>query len=418
VTVSDGLTSVSDTFTLTVVPVNDVPTLTPPADVAIDEDATTGALAFTIGDVETDAGALEVTASSSNEALVPASGLVLGGSGADRTITVTPAADAHGTAVITLSVGDGAATTTAAFTVTVNAVNDLPVVTPIADQAIDEDTATPPLAFTIGDVETPVEELAVSVLSSDTNVVAAGGLTLAGDGASRTLVVRPVADASGTTTITVSVGDGSAVVTSSFVVTVAAVNDAPTVSAIADKTVLVNERVTIPFAIGDVDHDPAGLVVTATSSNTALVRDGDIVVGGSGADRTLAITPRFLQHGKTTITVTVSDGDKTATETFVLTVNFAPWISPIGDVGMRRGRSETLPFFVVDVETPPAALVVTAISSNPAVVPPQGLVLASLYQGFMRTLTIQPAAAGTADITLTVFDGSHSRSTTFTVTVR
>ncbi len=81
---------------------------------------TTGSTAFTVGDAETPAGSLVVTAMSSNPALVSASGIVLGGSGADRTVMVTPKKNRTGTAVITLTVTDaGGLTATDTFVVTV-----------------------------------------------------------------------------------------------------------------------------------------------------------------------------------------------------------------------------------------------------------------------------------------------------------
>ena len=48
--------------------------------------------------------------------------------------------------------------------------------------------------------------------------------------------------------------------------------------------------------------------MTATSSNVALVPDANLVLSGTGADRTLVITPAANQAGTATITVTVSDG--------------------------------------------------------------------------------------------------------------
>ncbi len=81
---------------------------------------TTGSTAFTVGDAETPAGSLVVTAMSSNPALVSASGIVLGESGADRTVMVTPKKNQTGTAVITLTVTDaGGLTATDTFVVTV-----------------------------------------------------------------------------------------------------------------------------------------------------------------------------------------------------------------------------------------------------------------------------------------------------------
>ena len=61
-----------------------------------------------MGDVETAAGSLTVSGSSSNPTLVPNGNIVFGGSGANRTVTVTPAANQTGTATITVTVSDGA----------------------------------------------------------------------------------------------------------------------------------------------------------------------------------------------------------------------------------------------------------------------------------------------------------------------
>ena len=104
------------------------PTVSTLAAITINEDTSTGARAFTVGDAETPATNLVVTASSSNQTLVPTSGLVLGGSGASRTLNVIPAAHKFGTATITVTVTDAAgATASSSFTLTVNAVNDAPV---------------------------------------------------------------------------------------------------------------------------------------------------------------------------------------------------------------------------------------------------------------------------------------------------
>lgn len=90
-------------------------------DVATDEDTAPAPLAFTVGQV----GALVAT--SSVQSVVADAGIVVGGSGANRTVTVTPVADAFGSTVITLRDPSGE---TESFTLTVNAVNDPPSFTP------------------------------------------------------------------------------------------------------------------------------------------------------------------------------------------------------------------------------------------------------------------------------------------------
>jgi hypothetical protein len=115
---------------------NDAPTLATIGNQTIAEDASTTALAVIVGDVETAAAALTVTVSSSNSTLVPESGLALGGSGADRTLTVTPAANTNGNATITVIVSDGTTTTSKTFELTVNAVDEAPSESVIANQTI------------------------------------------------------------------------------------------------------------------------------------------------------------------------------------------------------------------------------------------------------------------------------------------
>jgi hypothetical protein len=98
------------------------------------------------------------------------------------------------------------------------------------------------------------------------------------------------------------------------------VNIAPTISNIVDQTTNVGKQVgPIPFTVGDANADP--LTVTVSSSNTTLVPNANIVLGGSGANRTITITPSAGKNGTTTITVTVSDGQAQASDTFVLTVS-------------------------------------------------------------------------------------------------
>jgi len=76
--------------------------------------STLGPLAFTISDAETAASNLLVTAACSNTNLVAASGLVLGGSDTNRTLTITPALNHSGIATITIFATDENGETAAA----------------------------------------------------------------------------------------------------------------------------------------------------------------------------------------------------------------------------------------------------------------------------------------------------------------
>lgn len=68
---------------------------------------TSDGIPFTIDDAETDPANLTVTAYSSNGALLPPSGISVGGIGADRILQLTPAPDQAGAAWVTVVVSDG-----------------------------------------------------------------------------------------------------------------------------------------------------------------------------------------------------------------------------------------------------------------------------------------------------------------------
>ena len=91
-------------------------------------------------------------------------------------------------------------------------------------------------------------------------------------------------------------------------VDISADNDAPTISALADQVVLVNEIVgPLGFIVGDAETDLDLLTLDKVSSNAALVPTSAIVFGGSGADHTVTLTPTAGVLGTATITITVAD---------------------------------------------------------------------------------------------------------------
>ncbi|USN54801.1 MAG: hypothetical protein H6765_10140 [Candidatus Peribacteria bacterium] len=133
----------------------------------------------------------------------------------------------------------------------------------------------------------------------------------------------PTANANGTSTITVTLSDGSLTDVDTFVQTVVAVNDAPVISDIANQS--TNEDTTmsnVAFTISDAETSVAcnATYVTATSSNTSLISNGNITIGGTAPNCTISLVPTANQNGTSTITVTLSDGSLTDVDTFVQTV--------------------------------------------------------------------------------------------------
>jgi hypothetical protein len=98
-------------------------------------------------------------------------------------------------------------------------------------------------------------------------------------------------------------------------------NTAPVAFDIPNQSTSFGTAITVPFTVGDAESPANALVVEVSSSDESLVPRGGIVVTGTGADRTLTVTPVSGVSGTATITVTVRDpGGLTATDTFTVTV--------------------------------------------------------------------------------------------------
>lgn len=87
-------------------PVNTAPIISAIADQNTTANEQSAAIAFTVTDEQTSN--LSISVSSDNQQVVPDSGLVLGGTGATRSLTITPAIDSLGDAFITIIVTDAA----------------------------------------------------------------------------------------------------------------------------------------------------------------------------------------------------------------------------------------------------------------------------------------------------------------------
>jgi len=413
----------TESATITVNAVNDIPTISNLGNQTTNEDMPMGDIAFRIGDVETPANALTLTAESSNHTLVPLTNIILSGTGITRTVNITPAANQSGSAAITIFVNDGAASASDSFILTVNVMGDAPAISNLFNQVVNEDTPAGPLAFLVDDVDTPAALLTLSAASSNPTLAPLSGIVFGGSGGNRTVTVTPGANLFGMAAITLTVSDGSFSASDSFTLTVNPVPDPPIVSNITNQiTPEDTPSGVITFTIGDVDSDLGSLTVSAASSNSALVPLANIGLGGSGVNRTIAITPTLNQTGNVTITVSASDaGSLTGSDSFVLSVYALDDLPGISDTA-NQSTDEDTPLtisniLVSDTETPASALMLSAVSSNPALMPVSGVVFGG--SGGTRSATLTPAAdrSGAAVITFTVSDGYLTSSDSFTLTV-
>ncbi|WP_308367968.1 MULTISPECIES: Ig-like domain-containing protein [unclassified Microbulbifer] len=306
------------TASATVSLTNQAPTISNIANQNINEDGTK-TVSFSISDRETPAGQLSLSKSSSNTTLLPSGNITFGGSGGSRTVTLKPAANKSGSTTITISVSDGEKTVQDSFILTVNAVNDTPTISNIANQAINED-GSKTISFSVSDVETANGSLTLSATSSNTALLPISRITFGGSGGSRTVTLKPVANKSGSATVIITVSDGSKSASDSFLLTVNPVNDVPVIGVISDKTTNMNTTVELIVAISDVETSLSSLQVSASSSNTTLLPNNQIQLASHSGGKRIILTPVRYKSGSATVTLTVNDGTASVNKSFTLTI--------------------------------------------------------------------------------------------------
>ena len=100
--------SIDGGWTLTIATTAAVPpTISDIPNQSLVEDGATPALGFTVAHISAPASSLSVTASSGDTTLLPNQGIALGGSGNNRTISLTPAPNKFGNVTVTVFVSDG-----------------------------------------------------------------------------------------------------------------------------------------------------------------------------------------------------------------------------------------------------------------------------------------------------------------------
>ena len=300
---------------------NTAPAISDTINQTTNEDIATSSIAFTISDSEnTLTCASSVSKASSNTAVLALTGIVISGTAPNCSVTMTPVANASGNATVTLTVSDGSLSSNDSFDLVVNAVNDAPTISNVTNQATNEDTSTPAVAFTIDDVDSSLTcASSVSKASSDTSVLALSGIVIAGTAPNCTVTMTPVANASGAATVTLTVSDESLSANDTFDLVVNAINDAPTISNVSDQSSNINSATSaIAFTIADIDSSlTCASSVSKASSDTAVLALSGIVIAGTAPNCTATMTP--IAPGTSTVTLTVSDGTLGSNDTFVMT---------------------------------------------------------------------------------------------------
>jgi len=449
--------SANQTFSITVTPVNDAPSFTKGADQTVNEDAAAQSIggwatAISAGPADEELQVLDFVVTNDANALFSVQPAIA----PNGTLTYTPAPNAFGTATVTVKLHDDAGTANGGvdtsapqtFTITINAVNDAPSFVKGADQTVNEDagaqTVTPwATAISAGPANESSQTVSFEITGNTNPALFAAGPSVAPNGA---LTYTPAANANGTATITLRIHDDGgtanggidASATQSFVITVTAVNDAPTFVKGSDPTVLedagaqtVNTWATA-ISAGPADEASQTLTFTATNDNNVLFS----VQPAIATDGTLTYTPAPNAYGSAIVTVTLKDNGGTANggvdetqQTFTINVtpvNDAPSFTKGADQTVNEDAgAQTVTPWATAISAGPneASQTVNFVVSNDN----NGLFSVQPAVAANGALTYTPAADafGTAMVTVFIHDDGgttnggvdQSATQTFTITV-
>ncbi|MEL7569227.1 MAG: tandem-95 repeat protein [Eubacteriaceae bacterium] len=309
-------------------------------------------------------------------------------------------------------------------TLIANPINDAPSITiPQAEYITNEDTTISDINLNIYDKETNASGLIVRAGSNNTDLVSADKISVINNNdGTCTLTVEPMPDANGTAVINVTVSDGSLSSTKSVNLKINAVADAP---------VAVDDSIYVPISgkqsfnamlnDRDADGDEINVVSFDASSLSGLLTYNDIT-------KKFTYWASSGEHGESTFTYTISDGDETTSDSTatvtldVHNINHAPQISAIANQHIAEdSRVDGISIKVSD-EDYNDTISVNATSNNTTLMPQDyenNIIITDNHDG-TYALSLVPAANmnGNVNITVTATDAAGSSdSTTFTLYV-
>lgn len=296
-TINDGNADTNATVSITVEAVNDAPVVSPISDIVINEDEnTTIDVALVISDV--DDTNWTVTADT-NDSMLVALNVV------NDTLTLSPEANASGIAAINVHVTDNNGTTTdASFTLTINPVNDAPVVVNDTFNALANTTNT--VSWNILANDSDVDGDSLSVEACDATSALGATITLSGD----TIISYAVGDVNGTDTFDCNITDGTVSVTETVSVNVSN-NHAPEANNLSF-TMVVGE--TITGAIDAYDPEDDNLTYTVSGMTGSVFGPGTNL----NVDGTYSVEANATGIG--TISVDINDSINITTVTYTFNV--------------------------------------------------------------------------------------------------
>jgi len=328
--VSDGLTSARQNVAVTINAEDDAPVLNETSATVYEDVSVTFSVLSSYSEVDGDDTLLHIIADAAHE---PAHGTVT--VNANNTLTYTPDADFYGedTFYFTLTdQTDAALSTSKLATITVQPINDQPEIYDLDYYQTTLEDHDKDVTLTVHDVDNDLSGAdCYTLTSSNQALVPNANISIAHvSGEQMKISVAPVANAYGTTVISIIASDGDLTATAAFQLKVIPVNDTPVA---VNDSVEVNEVVstgseltaprtttTIDLTANDIDIEDDTLKIVSIYD----VENG-IVANTSGGEVTVSARGDFV--GDVTFSYTVMDSNG-ATADADVTVTILPQNDP------------------------------------------------------------------------------------------
>jgi VCBS repeat-containing protein len=267
---------------------NSPPTVTPTQSVTTAEDTKA---TITVAASDADSDPLTYTTSNPTNGTVQATG---------GTIVYTPKPDFNGTDTFTVSVSDGKnPPVSQTVTVTVTAVNDVPLAVADVGAVVEDAVLTGTVATNDSDVDRDTLTYTLAAPVAGLTLAANGGYTFnAADAAYQNLAAGQTRAV--VANYTVSDGKGGTAA-STLTVTVTGVNDAPTVAA-TQAVAAAEDATSVAFTVAATDIDAGDAITFSAPAQSAR---GGSVTGGTGGNFVYVPLPDF--NGADTVVVSVTD---------------------------------------------------------------------------------------------------------------
>ncbi len=193
-------------------------------------------------------------------------------------------------------------------------------------------------------------------------------------------------------------------------------NATPVIAKIGSQSAMDGETIPVTVLVQDNDTPLGNLVLSAVSSDSTIVDASGLVFSGSGSQRTLSVTPLVGRSGNVTLTVTVSDGNSSASENFALTVtlNNPPVVtitSPANNTMVLDTDLVSLQAGATDVEDGDVSASLTWSSSLSGALGSGASLTTTLLEGvhtITATATDSLGRTGSATLTVTSYGSSDT----------